>query len=289
MDGSDQLRRFVFEGARVRGAVVHLDASWLAVLDRHSYPPAVQRPLGQALAAAVLLSSTIKFEGALILQVEAEGPLRTLVAQATDQRTLRGLARWAGEVPEHVGLEETFGPGRVVLTASAPGGERYQGVVALEGENLAGALETYFVQSEQLPTRLWLAADGRRTTGLLLQRLPGTSADDDTWPRAVALADTLRDSELLDLSAEPLLYRLFHEERVRLFDAEPVSFRCGCSRERIEGLLRSLGRDEVDAALTEQGVIEVTCEFCNRVYRIDAVDAAVLFHEHGGVVSSTRH
>ena len=289
MDGRDQLRRFVFEGAGVRGAVVHLDASWRGVLDRHPYPPAVQPPLGQVLAAVVLLSSTIKFEGALILQVEAQGPLRTLVAQATDRRTLRGLARWEGDVPQGSSLHETFGAGRVVLTASAPGGERYQGVVALEGASLSAALETYFAQSEQLPTRLWLAADGSRATGLLLQRLPGTSVEDDTWPRAVVLADTLRDAELLGLSAEPLLYRLFHEERVRLFDAEPVSFRCGCSRERIEGLLRSLGREEVDSVLAEQGVVEVTCEFCNRVYRVDAVDAAALFHEHGGGASSTRH
>ena len=289
MDGRDQLRRSVFDGAGVRGAVVHLDASWQAVLDRHPYPSAVQAPLGQVLAAVVLLSSTIKFEGALILQVEAEGPLQTLVAQATDQRTLRGLARWEGDVPGHASLEQTFGAGRVVLTASAPGGERYQGVVALEGASLAGALESYFAQSEQLPTRLWLAADGRRATGLLLQRLPGRSEDDDTWPRAAVLADTLKEDELLDLSAEPLLYRLFHEERVRLFDAEPVSFRCGCSRERIEGLLRSLGRDEVDAVLADEGVVEVTCEFCNRVYRVDAVDAAALFHEHGGTASSTRH
>jgi molecular chaperone Hsp33 len=289
MDGKDQLRRFVFEGAGVRGAVVHLDASWRAVLDRHPYPPAVQPPLGQVLAAVVLLSSTIKFEGALILQVEAQGPLRTLVAQATDRRTLRGLAGWEGDVPQGSSLHETFGAGRVVLTASAPGGERYQGVVALEGGSLSAALETYFAQSEQLPTRLWLAADGSRATGLLLQRLPGTSVEDDTWPRAVVLADTLRDAELLGLSAEPLLYRLFHEERVRLFDAEPVSFRCGCSRERIEGLLRSLGREEVDSVLAEQGIVEVTCEFCNRVYRVDAVDAAALFHEHGGGASSTRH
>ena len=289
MDGKDQLRRFVFEGAGVRGAVVHLDASWQAVLDRHPYPPAVQPPLGQVLAAVVLLSSTIKFEGALILQVEAQGPLRTLVAQATDRRTLRGLARWEGEVPQGSGLHETFGAGRVVLTASAPGGERYQGVVALEGASLSAALETYFAQSEQLPTRLWLAADGSRATGLLLQRLPATSVEDDTWPRAVLLADTLRDAELLGLSAEPLLYRLFHEERVRLFEPEPVSFRCGCSRERIEGLLRSLGRDEVDAVLAEQGVVEVTCEFCNRLYRVDAVDAAALFREQGGRASSTRH
>lgn len=289
MSSNDELRRFVFEGAGVRGAVVRLDASWQAVLERHPYPLAVQRPLGQMLAAAVLLSSTIKFEGALILQVQAEGPLRTLVAQATDQRTLRGLAHWDGDVPVGGGLAETFGAGRLVLTASAPGGERYQGVVALEGASLTAALEAYFAQSEQLPTRLWLVVDGRRAAGLLLQRLPGAHENDDTWPRAAMLADTLHQAELLRLDAEALLYRLFHEERVRLFEAEPVSFRCGCSRERIDNLLRSLGRDEVDSMLAEQGEIEITCEFCNRVYRIDPVDAAALFHEVGQAASTTRH
>ncbi|MCU0767297.1 MAG: Hsp33 family molecular chaperone HslO [Gammaproteobacteria bacterium] len=289
MADSDGLRRFVFEGAGVRGALVHLDASWQAVLDRHPYPPAVQRPLGQVLAAAVLLSSTIKFEGTLILQVEAEGPVRTLVAQATDRRTLRGLARWEGEVPDGGGLAETFGAGRLVLTASAPGGDRYQGVVALEGATLAGALEAYFAQSEQLPTRLWLAVDGPRAAGLLLQRLPGPTDDEDAWRRTAMLADTLRDAELLKLGTKDLLRRLFHEETVRLFEAEPVAFRCGCSRERVDGLLRALGREEVDEVLTAQGAIEVTCEFCNRVYRLDRVDAELLFRERGADVTDTRH
>ena len=289
MADSDGLRRFVFEGAGVRGALVHLDASWQAVLDRHPYPPAVQCPLGQVLAAAVLLSSTIKFEGTLILQVEAEGPLRTLVAQATDRRTLRGLARWEGEVPDGGGLAEIFGAGRLVLTASAPGGDRYQGVVALEGATLADALESYFAQSEQLPTRLWLAVDGQRAAGLLLQRLPGPTEDEDAWTRTAMLADTLRDAELLPLGAETLLRRLFNEETVRLFEPEPVAFRCGCSRERVDGLLRALGRAEVDEALAAQGAIEVTCEFCNRLYRIDAVDAELLFRERGAEASETRH
>lgn len=273
----------------MRGALVHLDASWQAVLERHPYPPAVQRPLGHALAAAVLLSSTVKFEGALILQVEASGPLRTLVAQATDQRTLRGLARWEGDVPEAADLDGVFGAGRLVLTANAPGGERYQGVVALEGASLARALESYFARSEQLPTRLWLAADGRGAAGLLLQRLPDAAGDEDAWPRTAMLADTLRDEELLGLGTEALLRRLFSEETVRLFDGEPVAFRCGCSRERVEGLLRALGRAEVDEALAEQGAIEVTCEFCNRLYLVDRVDADLLFRERGAEGSDTRH
>ncbi len=285
---ADALRRFLIETAGVRGALVHLDRSWAAVLDRHPYPEAVRGPLGQALAAVTLLSSTIKFEGSLILQVEAAGPIRTLVVQATDRRTLRGLARWEGEVPASTALADLFGEGRVVLTATAPGGERYQGVVPLEGATLGEALERYFAQSEQLPTRVWLAAGQERAAGLLLQTVPGQDADGEGWARATALAATLSSAELLGLPTETLLRRLFHEERVRLFDSEPVAFRCGCSRERIERLLRSLGRDEVESIVAEQGAVEVTCEFCNRRYRLDAVDAAMLFSGTAGG-SDTRH
>jgi molecular chaperone Hsp33 len=285
---ADVLRRLLIETAGVRGALVHLDRSWAAVLDRHPYPEAVRGPLGEALAAVSLLSSTIKFDGSLILQIEAAGPIRTLVVQATDRRTLRGLARWHGDVPASTALAELFGEGRVVLTATAPGGERYQGVVSLEGATLAGALERYFAQSEQLPTRVWLAAGLDRAAGLLLQAVPGEDLGGEGWERATALAATVSRNELLALPAETLLYRLFHEERVRLFDAEPVAFRCGCSRERIERLLVSLGREEVESIVAEQGAVEVTCEFCNRRYRLDAVDAAMLFSGTAGG-SDTRH
>jgi molecular chaperone Hsp33 len=285
---TDALRRFLIETAGVRGALVRLDRSWTAVLDRHPYPAPVRGPLGEALAAVTLLSSTIKFEGSLILQVESGGPIRTLVVQATDRRTLRGLARWEGEVPDSTALADLFGEGRVVLTATAPGGERYQGVVPLEGAILGDALERYFEQSEQLPTRVWLAAGPQRAAGLLLQAVPGGDPSGEGWARATALAATLSSAELLGLPTETLLHRLFHEERVRLFDAETVAFRCGCSRERIEGLLRSLGRDEVESIVAEQGAVEITCEFCNRRYRLDAVDAAMLFSGTAGG-SDTRH
>jgi molecular chaperone Hsp33 len=285
---ADVLRRFLIETAGVRGALVRLDRSWAAVLERHPYPDPVRGPLGEALAAVTLLSSTIKFEGSLILQVESGGPIRTLVVQATDRRTLRGLARWEGEVPDSAALADLFGEGRVVLTATAPGGERYQGVVPLEGAILGDALERYFAQSEQLPTRVWLAAGPQRAAGLMLQAVPGGDPRGEGWARATTLAATLTPEELLGLPAEKLLHRLFHEERVRLFDAEPVAFRCGCSRERIDGLLRSLGREEVASIVAEQGAVEVTCEFCNRRYRLDAVDAAMLFGGTAGG-SDTRH
>lgn len=276
MNDQDSLQRFIFEGLGVRGELVHLDVSWQSVLERHAYPDTVRTQLGQALAAAVLLSATIKFQGALILQAQGEGPLHTLVAQATHRRTLRGLARWQGETPKGASLPEIYGPGRLVLTLQNEGAEPYQGIVNLEGANLAEALQTYFDHSEQLSTRLWLAADGERATGLFLQELPGQREAGDGWNRVCLLAGTVTERELLILPAEELLYRLFNEEEVRLFEPEPVSFRCTCSRERIESVLRSMGREELEAGLKEAGRVEVGCEFCNRRYNFDAVDVQSL-------------
>jgi molecular chaperone Hsp33 len=256
---------------------VPLDASWQAVLERGEYPQSVRGELGEALAAVALLAATIKFEGSLILQIQGDGPLSLVVAQATGQRTIRGLARWRDEVPAGP-LQAKFGEARMVITIDqGPTKERYQGIVALRGERLADALDEYFSTSEQLPTRLWLAADAEAAAGLLLQRLPGDDADPDAWNRALTLAETLCPEEILALPAEQILHRLYHEEQVRLFEREPVSFRCGCSSERVERMLRGLGLDEARAILEEQGSIEVDCEFCNAHYGFDAVDVERVF------------
>jgi molecular chaperone Hsp33 len=288
MSDADTLQRFLFDDTDVRGELVHLDASWRAVLERHLYPATVLSLLGEALAATVLLTGTLKFAGALIVQVQGAGPLRTLVAQATHGRTIRGLARWEGEVPAG-DLTQVFGPGRLVLTLEPEGGERYQGVVPLEGASLAHALEGYFGASEQIATRLWLAATPERAVGLMLQQLPGHSAEGDDWIRVVTLADTLSPAELIDLSSETLLHRLFHEESLRLFEPEPVAFRCSCSRGRIEETLRTLGQDEVESILEDQGVIEVNCEFCNRAYQWDRVDARALLAGNHHPTPTGRH
>jgi molecular chaperone Hsp33 len=225
----------------------------------------------------VLLSATVKFEGALILQAQGDGPLHTLVAQATHRRTLRGLARWGeGEPPAGSRLDEIFGAGRLVLTLQNDGAEPYQGIVGLEGDNLAAAIEHYFNRSEQLATRLWLAADGERAVGLFLQEMPGTGEAREDWQRVSLLADTVTERELLRLPGEELLYRLFSEEAVRLFEPEPVAFRCTCSRERIESVLRSMGHEELEEGLKQEGGVDVCCEFCNRRYRFDAVDVQAL-------------
>lgn len=286
----DSLRRFVFENSHVRGELIHLDATWRAVLERHAYPPPVRDLLGRAMAATALLIATLKMEGTLTLQVRGDGPVSLLVVQASTGRTLRGLAHSKGAV-EAGTLQQLFGAAQLVITIDPEQGrERYQGIVELKGETFAAALESYFAESEQLATRLWLAVDEQQAAGLLLQALPGMQDDPDTWQRAVLLAETLRDDELLNLSAPELLHRLYHEDDVRLFEAHPVSFRCSCSRERIETVLRSLGYDEVRDILREEGVIGVDCEFCNQHYELDSVDAERLFAAADAPpVPKTRH
>lgn len=289
MTESDSLRRFLFEDIGIRGAVTRLDASWQSILSRHDYPESVRGLLGQSLAAVSLLSTTIKFQGSLILQARGKGPLTTLVAQATHLRTLRGLARWTGEVPTG-SLREAFGAGHLALTIQNEGADPYQGIVSMDGASLAESLQGYFEQSEQLRTRLWLCADGQRAVGLLIQELPASDGEDEGWDRVSMLAETLTAHELLELPAETLLYRLFNEEKVRLFPPEPVMFRCGCSRGRIESVLRGLGREDMEALLAEQGKVTVDCEFCNRRYEFDAVDVGRLLREAvTPPPSSTRH
>ena len=285
---SDQLHRFTFEHFGIRGQIISLGASWQAVIERHDYAPPVREYLGQALVATALLSATIKFRGSLVMQIQGDGPLRTLVAQATDQRMIRGMAHARGAVPAG-DVKAAFGNGRMVLTAEAPNGERYQGIVGLDADQLAGAVEAYFARSEQLASRVWLAADGRAAGGLLLQRLPGERQDDEDWRRICMLADTLAEDELLRISPQGLLYRLFNEEDLRLYDPEPVAFRCGCSRERIAETLRVMGREEVEAILREQGSIEADCEFCNAHYHFDAVDIEALFADQPALSSPGAH
>jgi molecular chaperone Hsp33 len=286
----DSLHRFVFEHTEVRGELVRLDASWRAVLERQAYPAPVRDLLGQALAAATLLSATIKIDGFLHLQLQGDGPLELLLVEVTAQRTVRALARWSGQVPP-APLGAQVGKAALTLTIDpGRGGERYQGLVAVQQDSLAATLEAYFRQSEQLPTRLWLAADAQRASGMLLQRLPGPRPDPDAWNREVLLGATLSEPELLQLGARELLRRLFHEQDLRLFDSEPVSFRCRCSRQRIETVLRGLGRAEVRDIVREQGEVSVTCEFCSQTYVFDAVDVERLFAtSEQPEVPATRH
>ena len=290
MKDRDSLHRFLFEHLAVRGEVAHLDATWRAVLERRAYPPVVRRLLGQAMVAAALLSATIKFDGLLTLQLQGQGPLRLLVVQCTSGGTLRGLARWEGELAETVPLYALCGQGVLMINIDPGGGrEHYQGIVDLEGASLAAALEKYFSRSEQLPTRFKLAADAGAAAGLLLQCLPGETADPDAWNRIQQLGSTLSEPELLSLGARDIIHRLFHEEDVRLFEGQPIGFRCTCSRERTINMLRSLGRNEIQDILAEQGRVSVQCQFCGMEYVFDPVDAEVLFAAVQPDVPTTRH
>ncbi|NGX15780.1 Hsp33 family molecular chaperone HslO [Wenzhouxiangella sp. XN24] len=287
MDDGDALRRFMFEDAPVRGEIVRLEESWRALLTRQDYPPAVRAVLGEAMAASALLASTLKFDGLLTLQIQGEGALNLLVAQCASDLTVRGLAKWRGDDPRGT-LAELTGGGRLAITIERrKRRERYQGIVLADTGTLAACIEAYFAQSEQLPTRLWLAADGDVAAGMLLQQMPGDGADDgdhaaepqgpdaagpEAWRRAALLADTLSPEELLSVGSTELLRRLFHEEKVRLADPRPVRFRCSCTRERVESALRLLGRAELADLLSAEGQIEVRCEFCNKAYALDAVD-----------------
>lgn len=275
----DLLYRFVFEHFGVRGEFVCLGPAWQDVRRKHDYPGPVQAVLGKALAAVLLLSGTIKFKGSLILQLQGDGLIRSLVAQATEARTVRGMATFDDALRTYPDVEKDalLGTARLVMTTEAANGERYQGIVPVDGGGVAAAVEGYFAQSEQLATRLWLASDGVHAAGLFLQQLPKSEGDELHWERVCHLAGTIRDEELLSLDAHTVLHRLFHEEDLRLFDPEPVRFECSCSRERIGNALLSMGEGEVAQMLEELGTIEVNCEFCNAHYRFDAVDAAALF------------
>ncbi len=291
MDGGDTLKRFLFERFPVRGHFVRLDTSWRALIEHHGYPEIVRTALGETAAATLLLAATVKFDGRLTLQLQGAGPMHLLVVQAQPGYSLRGVARWTGELPDPgAPLPDLVGGGQIVVTIeNEDRSSRYQGVVPLESPRLAETFETYFTRSEQLPTRLWLVANETCAAGLLLQRLPtGASASsatsdlafndaDEDWNRILHLAGTLTDEELAGLPADELLRRLFHEEDVRIFDPSPVSFRCACSRERVDGILRSLGEAEARAVLLERGEVEVKCEFCNREWRYDPVDIGLLF------------
>jgi len=288
---TDSLQRFLFEGAPVRGEIVHLDSTWRAVLERHRYPAPLRAVLGQLMAAAALLSATLKFEGSLILQIQGSGAVKLIVVECTSEQTMRATAKWEGELP-NAAFRELVGGGRFAITiVPTDATQSYQGIVALEGDTVSAVLEHYMATSEQLETRLWLASNDEQAGGLLLQRLPGEAGNDpDAWNRAVKLTETVTERELLTLPARQIVRRLFHEEDIRVFESRIVSFRCSCTRDRVVNMLRMLGHDEVHSIIDERGSVEVTCEFCNRQYAFDPVDAEQVFAaEVVTRVASTRH
>jgi len=277
----DKRHRFLIESCDVRGLLVHLDDSWHAANSRTDYPPAIRQLLGEVFVSATLLAGTIKFDGKLTLQVRGNGPIHLMVVQITSDGCMRGLARWGAEPQDH-SLRASFGTdARMSITIEvADRGEPYQGIVPLEGETISDAIKHYFAISEQLPTEIYLGVSEHTVAGLLLQRLPADERhahDADGWARAAMLASTVTTNELLTSEAEPLLHAVFHEERVRLFTGVSLKFECSCSRTRTDGMLLTLGEQEVNSIVVDEGRVDITCEFCDAHYSYDAVDVAGLF------------
>ena len=275
MPEQDCLRRFLFDQHGIRGVWVKLSDSWQAAKQHQNQPEIAVNQLGQALACVSMLSTTVKFDGAMILQAQSNGAISTLVAQATNQRKIRGVVRCAENVTDD-SLTALFGEGRLVLTIEVGNGNSYQGIVPLQSKNLATALQMYFEQSEQLKTRLWLFSDEKNAAGLMLQELPSQEGQLNDWETIEILANTVTAQEMFDLDCHELLYRLFHEEDVRLFNSEKVEFQCSCSRRLIEKTLQAMGRIELDSILAERDIIEVTCEFCGESHHFNDSDVAIL-------------
>jgi len=283
----DSLQRFLFENISIRGELTQLNKSWQAIIENHDYPPVVRDVLAQMLVAGVLLAATLKFSGRITLQIQGNGALPFVVAECSSEHAIRGLAHYNQDIQD-ANLKTLVGDGQLAITLETENsGERYQSIVELVGDTVADAIEHYLVTSEQLPTRLWLSANSEVAAGLLIQTLPPESVDEDNmvktecdadgWNRIEQLSATISDDELLTLEAHNVIHRLYHEEDVRVFQSEPVFFRCSCSSERVGSMLRSLGREEVKTMIEEQNIISIHCEFCNHPYDFDAVDAEQLF------------
>jgi molecular chaperone Hsp33 len=284
LHGPGELRRFMLEEHPVRGHWVLLGEAWRELRSLQPYPPVVDELLGQAVTAAVLLAATLKFEGKLTLQLSGTGPVSLLVAQCTHDFRIRAVAQHAETLDPDSAFHTLVGSGRLVVTIEATErGTRYQGIVPLEGASMSSCLETYFATSEQLPTRLCLASDAEHAGGLLIQKLPAAGGEaagavtQEAWEQLTHGLDELAPAGLLETPIDTLLPQLCGPFDSRLFAASQVQFECGCSRERVAAVLRSLGKAEVDSVLAEQGSVTVTCEFCRRPYRFDAVDAVSLF------------
>ncbi len=286
----DRLHRFLLERAGVSGVLVQLEEAWQAVASRSDYEPAVASLLGQALAATAALSGTIKLSGSLSLHIRSKGDLSLLYTECNDEGRLRGLAQWRGGAAEAIDLAELAEPLLAITIENTVTGQRQQGMVPVEHGALAQLIEGYFERSEQLPSRIHLACGDGRAAALILQPLAQGGGigetDPDGWNRARHLAATLSDEELLQLPAEQVLLRLFHEENVQLTGERGLFFGCQCSRERVATVLRNLGRDESEAALQPDGRVEVTCEFCNTRYHFDRVDLEQVLRDLPGTPGS---
>jgi len=289
---ADTLQKFMVENAPVRGEFVEISSTWRQVQARSDYPAPVKTLLGEMLSAAALLSANLKFNGVIVMQIHGDGPVRLLVVECDSELRLRATAKMVegAEIVDGANLQQLVnveGNGRFAIVLDPkdkmPGQQAYQGIVPLDGDSIATVIENYMQRSEQLDTKLWLAADSAVARGLLLQKLPTAGgidapADDlETWNRLSMLGATLQTEELLNTNIETLMQRLFWEETIRVFPPQHPQFHCSCTREKVGNMLKILGREEIDAALEELGHLAVHCDFCGESYDFDKIDCAQLF------------
>lgn len=277
MASSDSFNRFIFEEHDIRGELVQLSSSYLDVTSKKEYPDAVATLLGESLAAAVLLSGTLKIDGILSLQAKSTGPINLLMAECNHHRHIRGIAQWHDDQYADC-FQSQLSNGQLAITIDPKQGQRYQGIVPMEENSLALCLENYFEQSEQLDTFILLFADKEKAAGLMLQKLPQSkNKDEDAWNRLCKLSQSITFDELKTLDAQEVLHRLFHEETVHLYPSEPVVFKCSCSRERSANAIKSLGKADAYALLAQQKSIDIDCQFCNEHYKFELKDIDTLF------------
>ncbi|MCE0813092.1 MULTISPECIES: Hsp33 family molecular chaperone HslO [Buttiauxella] len=278
MTQHDQLHRYLFENFAVRGELVTVSDTWQQIMQNHDYPAPVKTILGELLVATSLLTATLKFDGDITVQLQGDGPMTLAVINGNNNQQMRGVARFKGDIPADADLKTLVGNGYLVITITPAQGERYQGVVGLEGDTLAACLEDYFLRSEQLPTRLFIRTgdvEGKPAAGgMLLQVLPAQDAQADDFNHLAALTETIKAEELLTLPANDVLWRLYHEEEVTLYDPQNVEFKCTCSRERCADALRTLPDEEVNSIIAEEGEIDMNCDYCGNHYVFNAMDIA---------------
>ncbi len=294
MSHHDLLHRYLFEDYQVRGELVQVSNSFQAIINNHNYPAAIEKLVGELFVATSLLTATIKFKGNITVQLQGDGPVHLAAINGNDQQEIRGVARYNSEPKADATLKEMIGKGHMVITITPDEGERYQGVVDLSGDTVAECLENYFDQSEQLSTRIILKTgqqeNGAVAGGILLQKLPSAEANhEEDFIHVATLAKTIKAEELFNLDAETVLYRLFNQEKVRLYEPQAISFNCGCSRERCVQALITVEKRELLKIIEEKGQIDMNCEYCRTPYHFDAIDIESIFNEGPTETQQSTH
>ncbi|KJG04964.1 molecular chaperone Hsp33 [Photobacterium angustum] len=289
----DFLNRYLFDSVSVRGELVQLGDTYQQIISSTDYPAPIKTLLGELLVATSLLTATLKFEGSITVQVQGDGPVSLAVINGDQNQKLRGVARWEGDIKDDSTIHDLMGKGYMVITILPTKGERYQGVVGLEGETMAECLEAYFRNSEQLKTRIWLRTgefEGQpKAAGMLLQVMPDGQGSEGDFEHLETITDTVKDDELFSLDAQDLLYRLYHQEEVKVFEPQAVSFECSCSRERSGSAVISLHPDEIEKILAEDGKVSLHCDYCGTDYDFDSIDIAALRENAGKADDSKVH